>query len=215
MNPFLLIVILLIALISPITALSRSEIESGYSKSYNYEKMGRYPNAVTALGLVYDEYPKGYAVNMRLGMLYTSAKKYANALTHFDNAIIAAPDAIEPKLGKLSVLLAQERYSEAIELGTRIVEIDYYNYYGNLRLAYALQMTKKYELADKVVLKMLTIYPTDVLYLTQYGALRYEQKDYSTAKSVLMDVLLFEPENVTAKRILSAMKPASQSTKKK
>ena len=215
MNPLWLILLLIIAGGSPIAALTRSEIESGYAKSYNYEKMGRYTHAVSALGMVYSEYPKGYAVNMRLGGLYAAAKKYANALTHYDNAIVAVPDALEPKLGKLSVLLAQERYSDAVELGTRIVEVDYYNYYGNLRLAYALQMTKKYELADKVTLKMLALYPTDVPYLTQYGALRYDQKDFSTAKSVLMDVLLFEPENMVAKSILGAIKTISSPTNKK
>ena len=215
MNPFWLILILMIVWVSPVAALSRSEIESEYAKSDNYEKMGRYTHAVSSLGMVFKEYPKGYAVNLRLGGLYTAAKKYGNALTHYDNAIVAVPDSLEPKLGKLSVLLAQERYADAVELGTRIVEVDYYNYYGNLRLAYALQMTKKYELADKVNLKMLGLYPTDVLYLTQYGALRYEQKDFSTAKSVLMDVLLFEPDNLTAKSILGLIKTANSTTKKK
>ena len=62
---------------------------------------------------------------------------------------------------------------------------------------------------------MLGLYPTDVLYLTQYGALRYEQKDFSTAKSVLMDVLLFEPDNLTAKSILGLIKTANSTTKKK
>ena len=213
MNRASLTLVLGLCLCSTVCALSRSEIESGYAKSFTYEKMGRYTTAANALGIIYSQYPKGYAVNLRLGNLHAAGRNYANALAHYDNAILAAPDSLEPKLGKLSIYLAQERYSDAVDLGTRIVEMDYYNYYGNLRLAYALQMTKNYDLADKVLLKMLAIYPTDVLYLTQYGALQYDQKDLATAKSVLSDVLLFDPENVTAKKLLSVIK--SSSSKKK
>lgn len=74
MNPFWLILILMIVWVSPVAALSRSEIESEYAKSDNYEKMGRYTHAVSSLGMVFKEYPKGYAVNLRLGGLYTAAK---------------------------------------------------------------------------------------------------------------------------------------------
>ena len=198
--------------LNTVIALSSSDINNAYNKSYKYDVMGNVSNAIKALYPVYKEYPKGYAVNLRLAYLYGRSGNYANALANYDTAIVAAPDALEPKLGKMSIYLIQARYSEASELGNKIIAIDYYNYYGNLKLAYALQMENHYDLSEKVLLKMLALYPNDVLYLAQYGALQYQRKNLDVAKSVLNDVLLFDPENITAQSLLKQIKSSAKKT---
>ncbi|MEZ4765018.1 MAG: hypothetical protein R3C26_18120 [Calditrichia bacterium] len=49
------------------------------------------------------------------------------------------------------------------------MNVDYYNYYGNLRLAYALRMQQKFDVAVKITQKMLAIYPIDVHFLTEFA----------------------------------------------
>lgn len=199
---------------SQIIGLNRSEIESGYLKSFNYEKMGSYSNAIKAMSTLYKAYPTGYAINLRMGYLYSANQNYAKALRHYEVALFTVPGSIEPQLGKMSVLLAQGNYQDAIKVGKRIIAVDHYNYYGNLKLAYALQMTGNYSLSDKIALKMLALYPTDVLFLTQYGSSLYSRHQISDAKNVLSDVLLFDPNNVTAKQILRTIKVQSNKSAK-
>lgn len=203
------ILVLILGLSIPAFALSEYDISSAYYKSYNYEKMGNYNDAINALSLVVKTFPTAYTVNVRLGYLNSTAKRYANAIQHYDTAIQTAPSALEPKLGKMLVLMNQARYSEAEQLGNQILNSDYNNYYANLRLAYCLRMQKKNELAEKVALKMLTLYPIDASLLNEYGSIKYAQASYQKAYAIFADVLVLEPENVTAKYYVQMMKDAS------
>ncbi len=185
-----------------VVALTDAEIWEAYYKSYNYEKMENYQDAIKALLPVYTAYPDGYTVNIRLGWLYYLNKKYANSLEHYDNAIKSAPYSLEAKLGRLLPLLAQEKYDQVETEAFMILNVDYYNYYGNLRLIIALRMQGKYDVAEKIALKMLTVYPIDILFLTEYGLIKSAQGDTDTAVRVFNDILILDPENVTAKAFL-------------
>lgn len=65
-----------------------------------------------------------------------------------------------------------------------------------------MRISNNLEMAEKVDIKMLTRYPGDVLFLTEFGLLKYKQKKYIRASLVMQDVLILDPENVTAKSIL-------------
>jgi tetratricopeptide (TPR) repeat protein len=203
----------LLSLVSSLMAISPEDIQESYYKSYNYEKMGDYPDAIKSLSEVYAAYPKTYTVNLRLGYLYFTSGYYANAMAHYDLAILALPDAIDPKLGKMLVLMTREKYEDAATLGYQILKLDYMNYYANLRLAYILRLQKKYDLAEKLNLKLLTIYPTDVTFLTEYGALQYAQSNWEKAEAIFQDVLILDPENVDARSFLELLKTAKLTPK--
>ncbi len=79
--------------------LTQKQIQEAYYKSYNYEKLQDYENAIKVIMPVYKEYPNGYTLNLRLGWLYYLNKNYANAIFYYDNTIKIAPGAVEPKLG--------------------------------------------------------------------------------------------------------------------
>lgn len=183
--------------------LTQKQIQEAYYKSYNYEKLQDYENAIKAIMPVYKEYPNGYTLNLRLGWLYYLNKNYANSIFYYDNAVKIAPNAVEPKLGSLLPLLAQKRYPEAETIASQILLIDYYSYYGNLRLAYSLRMEGKFPLADKVVDKMLVLYPTDVSFLTEKALLYVAQKNMDEAIKLFSDIIILDPENVTAKYYLN------------
>jgi len=187
---------------SNVYGMTDKEIQEAYEKSYKYEKAENYNDAIKSIIPVFKEYPDTYTVNLRLGWLYYLNKKYANSLENYTSAIKVLPASLEAKLGYILPLLGQERYQKAEEEAFIIIKTDHYNYYGNLRFAYALRMQKKYDEAEKINLKMLAIYPVDVLYLTEYALTKHGQGDTKTAVSTFYNILILDPENVTAKGFL-------------
>jgi len=195
-------VLIILLLINSSYALDYQEIKKSYYRSYQYEKTGDYENAIKALMFVYNEYPDGYTVNLRLGWLYYLMKRYANSVFHYKKAIKAAPYSVEAKLGYTLPLLAQKKFSEVESICYQIINTDFYNYYGNLRLSYALRMEKKYETAIKIAQKMLALYPTDVNFLIEIALSKFSLGKKEEAKKIFLDVLILDPENITAREYL-------------
>ncbi len=200
-----IIFLTLFSLVVSSKELSPKQISQAYYNSYNYEKSANYKDAIKALQLVYTEYGKAYGVNNRLGYLYRLNKQYKNAENHYKLAISALPDALSPKLGLMFVYLQSKNNKQASIIGYQILSIDFYNYYGNLRLAYNLRILNKLDIAEKILIKMLVRYPSDVLYLTEFGMVKFNQKKLEKAASVMKEVLILDPENVVARSILLDM----------
>ncbi len=186
-------------------ALNYQEIKQAYYLSYFYERKGDYEKAIKALAPVYNTYPKGYTVNLRMGWLYYRWKKYANSIYHYKIALNTIPTSLEALLGLSLPLMAQEKWKEVESLMYRILKTDFYNYYGNLRLCKALEAQKKYKLLEKVARKMLAIYPTDVNFLNELAIALYYQNKKMYAASIFGDVLILDPGNAIAKKFLSIM----------
>jgi tetratricopeptide (TPR) repeat protein len=194
-----LIVIMFLVFVSSLLAITPEEIQEAYHKSFNYEKIEDYENAVRALSSVIEEYPSGYTVNLRLGWLYYLLGKYANSIEYYQKATQIISTSVEAKNGLLLPLLAQNKYGDAAAIAYQVVSVDYYNYYANLRLGYSLRMQKKYDQAAQIANKMLAVYPTDVTFMTELALVKYNQGDKETAGSLMWDVLTLDPENETAK----------------
>lgn len=199
-------IFLAVTLVAGAVPLSAQELDiaGAYHRSYDYERTEDFSNAIRALAPVHQAYPEGYTVNLRIGWLHYLSKNYANALEHYQVAMRVAPYALEPKLGYLLPLLAQERYGDAEAVAYQIVSSDHYNYYGNLRLAFALRMQGKLDQAVLVATKMLTAYPTDTLYLTELALAEVALGSLESARRHFLDVLVLDPENPTAKAYLDA-----------
>jgi len=196
------VIIFFLIYIFSAVALDYEDIKRSYYRSYQYERTGDYENAIKALSFVYNEYPDSYTVNLRLGWLYYLAKKYANSIFHYEKAIKAAPYSIEARLGYTLPLLAQAKFGDVEKVCYQILNTDYYNYYGNLRLSYVLRAQKKYKMAEEVATKMLTIYPTDVNFLMELALSRFYQGNKKEAYRLFKDILILDPENTTAKEFL-------------
>lgn len=190
--------------------LTNEEIKKAYYNSYNYEKMQDYNDAIKALMPVYNAYPNGYTVNLRLGWLYYLKGNYKNSLYHYKKAIKILPYSVEARLGYTLPLLAQEKYKDVVDTCYQILKIDFYNYYGNLRLSFSLKKLKDYANAQKVVQKMLSLYPTDINFLVELGTIYFEIKDFKSAKQVFNDVLILDPVNSTAKIYMDKIKKSEK-----
>ena len=184
-------------------AFSNKEIKEIYYKSYNYEKMGDYKDAIKVLIPLYKKYPEGYTINLRLGWLFYLNKNYSNSIKHYQKASLILPYSIEPKLGLMRDYLAMQDFKDALKEGNLILREDYYNYYGNYYEILALKGIKDYQNAIKVTNKMLGLYPTSVLFLNILGEVYYLQNKKDLAKKVFKSVLLLDPNNVIAKSYLN------------
>ena len=183
------------------------DIRDAYHKSYQYEKTQNYADAIKALTLLHQAYPEGYTVNLRLGWLYYLSGNFANAKLHYQTVIKVAPSSVEAKLGFMLPMLAQARYKDVEAMAKQVMEIDHSNYLANLRLAIALRMQKKFDQAEEVAMRMLVLYPTDLGFLTQLGLIKIAQKDPESATQLFTDILILDPENVTAKQQLAVLSP--------
>jgi len=199
---FILIPGLFFAFNSLAKDLSHEQISQAYYNSYGYEKSGNYLDAIKAIQLVYERYPNTYTVNSRLGALYRLDGKFRNSIEHYKSALKVLPNSISAKLGLQYTHVLAEDYAKTLEVGYQIISVDYYNYYANYRIAYSLVQTEKYDLAEKIINKILAIYPADVLFLTELGLLQLKQKQLEKSRTTLSNVLILDPENVRANSAL-------------
>jgi len=181
---------------------TKQEIAQMYYKSYNYEKMGDYKDAIKVLIPLYEKYPDGYTLNLRLGWLFYLSKKYTNAIKHYQKASMSLPYSLEPKLGLMRVYLAMQSYSNALKTGNSLLREDYYNYYGNYYETVALMGVQDYKNALTLTQKMLALYPTSVLFLNLLGEIYYMEGKKDKAKEVFENVLILDSNNVVAKSYL-------------
>jgi len=176
-------------------------IKQIYEKSYNYERMGDYKDAIKVLIPLLKKFPTGYTLNLRIAYLFFLNKNYKNAVVYYQKASSILPYSLEPKLGLARVYLAMGDYDKAAEVATTILKTDFYNYYGNYYLASALFYKKNYKDALAVTNKMLILYPTSVLYLTLLGEI-YWHTDKNKAIEIFRNLLILDPNNVIAKSYL-------------
>ena len=192
-------------LLFTISLLSSSEefksIKSAYFKSYDYEKVGQFKEAIKTLAPLAKKYPKGYTINLRLGWLFYLQKQYNTATSYYKKASLLNTQALEPKLGLIRVYLATYSFEDAQNIATEILKIDHYNYYANLYMAKALTAQKKYKISSAIITKMLTLYPTDILFLEQL-LMNYKATHSKYYKDVYESILILDPNNILARSSL-------------
>ena len=76
---------------APGKVLPQAVIAKAYSESYRQEAVGKYVEAIRALGEVFEAYPKTYTVNYRMGWLYYLNRNYADAMASLGRALIVVP----------------------------------------------------------------------------------------------------------------------------
>jgi tetratricopeptide (TPR) repeat protein len=176
------------------------KIKTQYFKSYDYEQMGKYSEAIKVLSPLYRRYPKGYTLNLRFGWLFFLDKKYNNAIKYYQKASLINTYALDPKLGLIRIYLATSSYKKAQTTATSILKIDFYNYYANLYMIKTLIAERKYDIASKNLEKMLALYPTDVLFLEELLRI-YKYTKNKGFKKLQGDILILDPNNIMARSV--------------
>ena len=188
-------IVTIITLLSILGASEYEEIKRDYFKSYDYEQMQKYNEAIKVLSPLYSKYPKGYTLNLRFGWLFYLDKKYADAIEHYKKASLINQYALEPKLGLIRIYLATSSSQKAQTLAYEILKVDYYNFYANLYAIQSLIAQNKTDIALEIIRKMLSIYPTNITFLEQLFIV-YKQTNSEYLQSVYEDILILDPNNV-------------------
>jgi len=189
------IILLLLSVTLLFSAQKSKKIDEYYFKSYDYEQMGKYAEAIKVISPLYKKYPKGYTLNLRLGWLFYLNKKYANAIKYYKRASLINMHAIDPKLGMISVYLVTQKYNDAEMVAQELLKTDFYNYYANLYMIKALIAQQKYKVATNVINKMLALYPTDIKYLEQL-AIVYKLTKHEYLEQLYENILILDPNNI-------------------
>jgi tetratricopeptide (TPR) repeat protein len=187
------------------TPMTYGETRDAFYTSYHLEKAQSYDDAIKALDELRKRTPDDYTLNLRLGWLYYLTGNYANSRKHYQSAIKASPNAIEPRLGYTLVLAVQEKYNDLETASREIIRIDASNYYANLRLGFSLRMQKKFTQADEVLQRMVDLYPTDTKFLIELALSKVGQQQAEPAKKLFRQILLLDSENQTAKDQLNRL----------
>jgi len=182
--------------------LTFKEIQKAYSKSYNFETLEKYDEAILNLRPIIENYPNAYTVNYRLGWLYYLNGKFTNSLTHLKKASLVYPSSVEVINTVTLVFVARMEWDKVISNASEAITIDYYNYYANYWYSVALKVQKKYDLAIKIDRKMLTILPVSTLFLAELGENLVLSGATTEGQQVLESVLVIEPLNSVALKYL-------------
>lgn len=194
------------------SATTSINLPDAYARSYKAEKATDYKTAIGAMTEVLKAYPNGYTVNLRLGWLNYLGKNYEAALEKYGAALKIVPTSVEARLGLANTHYTLKQFAEAEKILLQIMASDPMNYAANLRLSWIGQLTQRPELSEKIALKMLALFPSDVAFLTEYGWARWAQGDFDGAAAIFTDILILDPQNLDAKAFQST---ASTPKKKK
>lgn len=192
-------------LIVPMVAQAQnSEVIAAFSKSYEYETVGKYNDAIKVLKAVYNE--KSYEINLRLGWLTYSAGLFTDAKTYYQKSIKIRPMSIEARLGLAYPLSATGEWDKIITTYEEILEIDPNHSLTNYRLGAIYYGRESYKNAEKLFQKVVNLYPFDVDSLLMLGWTKYFLGKTQEAKVLFNKVLLASPKNASALEGLALVK---------
>ena len=189
----ILILTLFVSLVFASEAFKNSK--TAYAKSYDYEQVNKYKEAIKVLTPLYKNNPSDYTLNLRLGWLLSLQKHYTDSIKYYEQASLIRPKSIEPKLGLARVYLNSYSFAKAQNMTAQILKIDYYNYYANLYMIRSLIGQQKYSNAIEIIKKMRAIYPTDILFLEQLLVV-YKYTNHKDYMIIYEKILLLDPNNV-------------------
>jgi len=182
-------------------------VAEAYQASYRAEALGNWDLAIKALIPLYEKYPDGYTLNYRLAWLFFVKGAFANAEYHFKKNLVNAPNSFENKLLYSRMLHIQKRWTDLERLTLEMLRSDFYHRQTNLWLMQALAQEKKFDLAKKIGLKMLALYPTDIEFLEGYAVVLNHLGEVVAAKQVFTNLLVLQPSNQVAKAALKDTPP--------
>jgi len=182
--------------------MTQKELEEAYNNSIKFETGQKYDKAISALGKVIKDYPSGYTVNYRLGWLYYLSGNYSNAQKHLETALLIYPYSVEV-LNTINLINVAKMEWEKVEIqSVKVFKIDHYNYYANYWYAVALMKQKKYDLAIKTAEKMVSIFPTNVVFLNILAESKFLNGEKDEALLIFGSVIILDKDNEPAKYYL-------------
>jgi tetratricopeptide (TPR) repeat protein len=198
----LLFLFLLVTLINaqsekPVT----SSVISAFKDSYTAENSADYEKAISSLTSVYDE--SSYELNLRLGWLNYSSKKYSEALSYYEKCIKLMPLSIEAKFGYANSAAGLEKWEDVNKQYDDILTIDPNNSSANYKRGLNYYYAKDYSSAYKYFEKVVKMYPFDYYSVLMFAWTNYQLGKSREAEVLFNKVFLISPDDASAKEGLS------------
>lgn len=187
-----------------VNAQNQKATQDAFSKSYTLENGKKYNEAIETLKSL--NASQNYAVQLRLGWLLYSAKRYDESVAAYKKAAEIMPAAIEPLLALVNPLATQKKWEEVEKNHLNILKIDPKNSLTNFRLGQMYYNKKEYAKAEKYFSMALNLYPFDYDSMLLGGWNYYFLGKHSQAKELFNRVLLYSPFDTSAKEGLSLIK---------
>lgn len=199
----LLLIILLVGT-QWVNAQDQKATQEAFSKSYTLETGKKYNEAIEVLKSLNTS--ENYPVQLRLGWLLYSAKRYDESVAAYKKAADLMPAAIEPLLALVNPLATQKKWEELEKNHLNILKIDPKNSLTNFRLGQIYYNRKEYAKAEKYFSTSLNLYPFDYDSMLMSGWNYYFLGKYSEAKELFNRVLLYSPFDTSATEGLGLIK---------
>jgi tetratricopeptide (TPR) repeat protein len=174
-----------------------------FQASYDQEAIGHYQEALNAL----DELSAkegSYVAQLRKGWLHYRLGMNGPAVEAYNKAIVLAPRAVEPRLGVLLPLLAGKQWQTAEKHARELLKLDPQNYFGTLRLAFALYNQNKLVESQRLYEKLVDAYPSDTDARSGLGWALLKQGRTAEAAAVFRALLDFAPKNALGQQGIAA-----------
>jgi len=185
---------------------SISDYGNELTTSIDFEAKGRFKEAIQVLEKANAKDPSSYALNIRLGYLYSTTGLTANAIEYFSRALKLQPQSLEAQAGLINAYAAKAQWSEVEKTSNAMLSIDKFNYTAAWNQVRAQIMLGKFDEGLKIAEKFLNYYPTDQTLLVQRAVCLGYLKNNHEAIRAYKDVQALYPANPTAKEGLKALK---------
>lgn len=179
-------------------------LTEAFKKSYEFENLGEYSQAVSQLKEVYQE--DSYELNVRLGWLTYSSGQFMESMAFYQKSINLKPYAIEPRFGFVLPAAALGNWDMVTNQYRKILEIDPMNTLANYRMGLISYNKEEYESALKYFEKVVNLYPFDYDSVIMYAWTNYRLNKMREAKVLFQKALLARPGDDSAMEGLSLIK---------
>lgn len=186
------------------TAQNQATLQKAFSESYTQEAEGNYSKAIQALKDVYFE--KSYELNLRLGWLHYYAGLFTESAVYYQQAINLMPLSIEARLGYALPASALGQWDAIMLKYKEILEIDPNHSLTNYRVGSIYYGRQDYSNAERHLQKVANLYPFDYDTLLLLAWTKYSLGKSNEAKTLFQKVLLYDPDDESAKEGLTLIK---------
>lgn len=138
-----------------------------------------------------------------LGLVYLKQGELGQALTYFQNALIADPRFAASHINMANVYLAVGSYEQAAEAYRKAVELAPGDRIVRLKFVRTLTSMKRYADAEKFLRNLIQEYPDQAAHRMALARLLISAKNYSGAREELTQALKLEPEHAVAAQLLA------------
>lgn len=174
-----------------------------FNNSIAFENKGMYNDAIKELIFIYDE--NSYEINLRLGWLHYLNGLFTESTTYYQNAIQLMPFSIEARLGYVLPSSAIGNWNKVIQQYEEILNIDPNNQVAGYRYASILYGRSELAQAERLMGKLVNLYPFNYDYLVLYGWINLKLGKAENAKVLFQKVLLLNPADSSALKGLALL----------